>query len=249
MSLIRHSFLPRSMFDMDSWFHSTLDTFDPYDELDYMVGRNLNWLTLPTMFQMRQPKVPRKYRISFNCAGYNPKSIKTEIKDGNLYVHGKEEQKDENGDYSTKEFRKTYTLPENSEIDKLVSFVTRQGQLVVEIPLKEDDPQTMTDDLFPKIVDSKDGGKHVTMKCSLPKNVDPSKLSVTCKDRDLIIKAEDVQENEDQHSRRYFYKRCTMPANTDFNSLKCNFENNLLTIEAPVHPELDHMIPVQIKKH
>ena len=252
MALIRHSFLPRSMFDMDSWFLPTLDTFDPFDELDHMMGRNLEWLTVPSMLQMKQPKVPRKYRISLNCAGYDPKSIKTEIKDGNLYVHGKEGQKDENGDYSTKEFRKTYTLPENAEIDKLVSFVTRQGQLVVEIPLKKEDQQkNVTDDLFPKIVDSKDGGKHVTMKCSIPKNVDPSKLSVTCKDRDLIIKAEDVQENEDKYSRRYYYKRCTMPENTDFNALKCHYENNFLTIEAPVNPELEksHQIPIEFTKN
>ena len=252
MSLIRHSFLPRSMFDMDSWFLPTLDTFDPFDELDHMMGRNLEWLTIPSMLQIRQPKVPRKYRISLNCAGYNPKSIKTEIKDGNLCVNGKEEQKDENGDYSTKEFRKTYTLPENAENDKLVSFVTKQGQLVVEIPLKIEEQQKGTsDDLFPKIVDSKDGGKQVTMNCSIPKNVDPSKLSVTCKDRDLIIKAEDVQENEDKYSRRYYYKRCTMPEHTDFNALKCHFENNLLTIEAPVNPELErhHQIPIEFKKN
>lgn len=39
MSLIPHGFLPRSMFDMDLWHkpahhgQSTLDLFDPFDEL------------------------------------------------------------------------------------------------------------------------------------------------------------------------------------------------------------------------
>ena len=252
MPLIRHSFLPRSMFNMDSWFLPTLDTFDPFDELDHMMGRNLEWLTVPPILQIRQPEVPRKYRISLNCAGYDPKSINTEIKERSLYIHGKEEEKDENGDFSTKEFRKTYNLPENVETDKLVSFVTKQGQLVVEIPLKiEDQEKSTEDDLFPKIIDSKEGGKLVTMKCSIPKNVDPSKLSVTCKDRDLVIKAEDVQENEDKYSRRYYYKRCTMPENTNFNELKCHFENNLLTIEAPVNPDVEkyHEIPIQFDKN
>jgi HSP20 family molecular chaperone IbpA len=250
MALIRHSFLPRSMFDMDSWFRPTLDLFDPFDEIDHMLGRNLEWLTIPSMLQVRQPKVPRKYRVSLNCAGYNPKSIKTEVKDGKLYINGKEEIKDENGDFSTKEFRKTYELPENAEIDKLVSFVTRQGQLVVEVPLKIEE-KALEDDLFPKIVDSKDGGKQVTMRCSVPNNIDPSKLTVTCKDRDIIIKAEDVQESEDNYSKKYYYKRCTMPENTDFNALKCNFENNSLTIEAPVNPELEkpHQIPIEFRNN
>lgn len=43
MSLIQHSFFPRSLFDVDPWFQprnlglgypsSTLDVFDPFDEL------------------------------------------------------------------------------------------------------------------------------------------------------------------------------------------------------------------------
>lgn len=252
MALIRHSFLPRSMFDMDSWFRPTLDSFDPFDELDHKMSvRNLEWLTAPSIVQVRQAKVPRKYRISLECIGYDPKSIKTEVKDGKLLVIGKEEVKDEKGDYSCKEFRKTYKLPENAETDKLVSFVTRQGHIVIEMPLKvEDQSLTLDEDLFPKIIDSKDGGKQVTMKCSLPKNVDPSKLSVTCKDRDLIIKAEDLQDSEDKYSRRCYYKRCTMPESTDFNAMKCHFENGLLTIEAPIHLEFEkvHKIPVEFKK-
>jgi hypothetical protein len=43
MAIIRHSFLPRSMFDMDSWFRPTSDLFDPFDEMDHMLGRNLEW--------------------------------------------------------------------------------------------------------------------------------------------------------------------------------------------------------------
>lgn len=48
MSLIPHSFFPRSMFDMDQWHRpfsdmglSTMDLFDPFDELDHMMGNKL----------------------------------------------------------------------------------------------------------------------------------------------------------------------------------------------------------------
>jgi len=253
MALIRHSFLPRSMFDMDSWFRPTLDTFDPFDELDHISGRNLEWLSAPSMLQFKESKITRKYRISLDCAGYNPKSIKTEVKDGKLCVIGKEEVKDEKGDYSCKEFRKTYDLPENTETDKLVSFVTRQGNIVIEMPLKvgEEKPASNEDDMFPKIIESKDGDKQIKMKCNLPKNVDPSKLTVTCKDRDVIIKAEDIQENDDKYSRRCYYKRFTMPERADLTAMKCSFENNLLTLEAPFNaePEKAHSIPIEIKNN
>ena len=46
MSLIQHSLFPRSMLDMDTWFRPTLDVFDPFDELDTMLGRNLGFYLL-----------------------------------------------------------------------------------------------------------------------------------------------------------------------------------------------------------
>jgi len=92
MSLIPHGFFPRSAFDMDRWMTpfggnsghlSTLEAFDPFDELDNMIGRNMQWLNRPNDFMplgFGQPKVPQKYRVTLDCIGYNPSSIKTEFK-------------------------------------------------------------------------------------------------------------------------------------------------------------------------
>ena len=44
MALIPYSFFPRSMFDMNQWTRpydygvSTMDLFDPFDQLDSMLG-------------------------------------------------------------------------------------------------------------------------------------------------------------------------------------------------------------------
>lgn len=244
MSLVSHSFLPRSMFDMDTWFPTTLENFDPFDELDHLLGRNIEWLTRPGFLEPMPPKIPRKYRVTVDCVGYTPGSIKTNINEGNLIVSGKEEFKDKDGDFSTKEFKKTYKLPSNAETDKLVSFVTRHGKLVVEVPLKAEKQQR--EDLLPIVENNQ-----VHMSCSLPKNIDPSKISVTCKDRDLIIKADDKVEKGDTVSNISYYKRCTMPTNTDFNQLKCHFENNQLTVEAPINLSLDapfKQIPIEYAK-
>ena len=207
MSLaLRHTVFPRSMYDMDTWFNPTLDIFDPFDEMDRMLSRNLEWITRPSFLEPLPiiPKVPRKYRVTVDCAGYTPSALKTEILNGKLVVHGKEDTKTKSGDFSTKEFRKTYKLPPTCETEKMVSFVTPLGQMVIEVPLKGE--TGMTEDLFPKIVDTKDG-KRVEMTCEVPTGVDPTKLEVTCKDRDLIIKGEDVQEKPDSVSRFHYYKR------------------------------------------
>jgi HSP20 family molecular chaperone IbpA len=238
MSLIPHGFLPRSGFDVDNWLQPTLDIFDPFDEFDNMLGRNMEWLSKPTFMQPLSilPRVPDKYRVTVDVAGFQPKSIKTEVVNGRLIVTAREELKhDKDGDFEVKEFKKTYTLPKNSEVDKLSSFVAG-GQLVVEVPLRVERLAQPGEDLFPHVVDNKDGTKSVQMKCSVPLGIDPSKVHVTCKDRDLIIKAEDKIEKPDRVSRTYYYKRCTLPENTDFDKLRCHFENNKLAVEAPINP-------------
>jgi HSP20 family molecular chaperone IbpA len=247
---LRTQMFPRSMFDMDTWFNPTLDNFDPFDEMDRMLSRNLEWINRPSFLEPMPviPKVPRKYRVTVDCAGYAPSSLKTEIIDGKLVVHGKEDTKTKSGDFSTKEFRKTYKLPKHCETDKMISFVTPMGLMVVEVPLKLE--TGTVEDLVPKIVDTKEG-KRVEMVCTLPTEVNPEKLEVTCKDRDIIIKGEDVQEKPDSVSRFHYYKRCTLPENTDLSAVKCTMENKKLKIEAPINPALttsQRVIPIEMKK-
>lgn len=241
MSLIQHMFLPRSMFDMDLWTRprhlgigpSTLDLFDPFDELDRTIARNFRWLNKPDFINFSvAPKVPQKYRIRVDCRGYSADSLKIDVSDDKqkVIVSGREGQnKDKDGDdYSLKEFKKTYKLPPNAEVDKMASFLASNGQLVIEVPLKIDEQKVREnkEDYFPRIVDKENGQKQVEMNLSIPKSIDPSKIKVTCKDRDVIIQGEDKQEREDGISQMSYYRRTTLPENTDFNSLKCVFDND-----------------------
>ena len=245
MALIPHNMFPRSMFDMDQWFHpqdqkhqagpNSLDLFDTFDELDHMIGRNFEWLNKPEFMNMPlMPRVPQKYRIVVDCHGYKPASIKTEISGLRLTVGGNEEVKHEGEDFQVKQFKRTYNLPPNCETDKMASFMTRHGQLVIEMPLRECNVHP-NQDLFPRIVDSEDGGKQVSMCFNIPQNIDPSKVHVAIKDRDLIVKAEDKVEKPDGISRFYYYKRTTLPENTKFEDLKCNYDNHQLSIAAPIN--------------
>jgi HSP20 family molecular chaperone IbpA len=260
MALIPHNFLPRSMFDMEQWLHpnakhtgpNTLDLFDPFDELDHMIGRNLEWLNKPEFLNVPLvPRVPQKYRIVVDCHGFRPQSIKTEVKDDKLTVIGHEEVRhDEHEDFQVKQFKRTYRLPPTCETEKLVSFMTRHGQLVIEIPMKETELHSNTD-LFPRIVDGENGTKNVTMRFNVPENIDPSKVSVSIKDRDLIVKAEDKVEKPDGISRFFYYKRTTLPENTRFEDLKCNYDNHQLSIAAPLDMEMKkhRAVPIEHKKH
>jgi HSP20 family molecular chaperone IbpA len=224
---------------MDVFGPSTLDVFDPFDELDRTMSRNMMWLTQPdwmTDLSLMGPRVPEKHRITLDITGFDPNSIKTEIKDKTkLVVTGREGAPSESGDYSLKEFRKTYNLPNNIETDKLISFVTGDGLLVIEFPFKRE--ERGTSDLLPRIVEAGEAGKRVELNVAVPLNIDPSKIHVTCKDRDVIVRANYKDEKPDKISRIHYYRRSTFPTNTDFDNLKCVYENNKLSITAPLTTE------------
>jgi HSP20 family molecular chaperone IbpA len=240
MSLIPHGFFPRSQMDMDMWRRpfgglNTLEAFDPFDELDNTIGRNMQWLSRPEFGLPLIPRVPQKYRITLDCTGYSPKSIKTEWgKDNKLTVSAREEQKDVSGDYHIKEFKKTYTLPVNAEPEKLVSFVTGDGELCIEVPLKET-TQHADSDLFPQIVDE-NGGKQVKMQFAVPENIAPEHIHVNIKDRCLVVKAEEKKIKPDGVSKFHYYKKTTLPENTDFDNLKCNYDHatHKISVSAPI---------------
>jgi HSP20 family molecular chaperone IbpA len=262
MSLIEHSMFPRSNFDVDSrlWHNygdagshiysrpSTLDFFDAFDELDHYFSKNIHWLNKPEFVsQFMMPAVLQKYRIVCDVMGFSPKSIKTEIKGNHLYVHGKEEMKMEGGDFSTKEFKRTYEFPQQAITEKMVSFVTGNGKLVIEMPLKET-PTHSDSDLMPKITDN---GKMVSMNFAVPAGIPMEKVHVTIKDRDLIVKAEDKCDKKDSTTRYFYYKRTKLPENTDFGALKCAWNNHKLSINAPIntnHSTLYKKVPIELRK-
>lgn len=233
------------MMDMDKWMTpygghlSTLEAFDPFDELDHMVGRNMQWLQRPDFMRemgFGQPKVPQKYRVTLDCVGYSPNSIKTEWKGNQLTVSAREEERLETGDFSVKEFKKTYTMPPHAECDKMVSFMTGDGQLCIEVPLKETS-RSMNQDMFPQIMDSPAGGKQVAMKFAIPENIKPEHIHVNIKDRCLVVKAEEKMQRPDGMSKFHYYKKTTLPENTDFEHLKCNFDDSThqIQVEAPIN--------------
>jgi len=97
----------------------------------------------------------------------------------------------------------------------------------------------------------------VQMKLSLPENIKASDVSVTAKDRDVIIKSEYKDESDDRWSQFYYYRRSTLPENTDMANLKVTFDDNQnLVLNAPIlsgtkqlePPVLNKNIPIEADK-
>lgn len=149
----------------------------------------------------------------------------------------------EGADYSIREFKQTYDLPDYVDSSKLVSFMTNDGILVIEFPWKEG----VGKNLFPA-VDQKN--KTVSLDIDIPDNIDPTKVNVTCRDHDVIVRADYRLKNDDGSTRSkvHYLRRSTFPENTNLSSLKCQLnENNVLQINADLGPHHRKRIPIEMK--
>ena len=52
--------------------------------------------------------------MQLNVAGFNPETIKTRVDGRKVIVEAKQEERQADGDYSLREIRKTYELPEHA---------------------------------------------------------------------------------------------------------------------------------------
>jgi hypothetical protein len=180
------------------------------------------------------------------------------------FVIGHEEHRISNDDYYNKGFKRPFYGPASAEIDKFSSFMTTSRHFAVEFPcsyqfyfflfykklnfnliylykkIKETSTQPNSE-LIPKMFDMKTGsggtGKGIKMKFSLPDNYDPTKGICYIKDRDFIVKTEDKSQKYDAYIKFYYYKRSSLPENTDFDQLKCYSEKNIIVLSAPIRTD------------
>jgi len=136
---------PRQLFDFENFFGPSLDLFDPFDEVDLASHRMqsaLQWLQDPPNLQRElcpvtgHKKRPHsdKFRVTLDVTGYKPEDLSVKVVGRKLFIDGKQEFRD-GEDFSVKEMRKTYDLPENASFEHMTSFLTSKGTLVVEFPL------------------------------------------------------------------------------------------------------------------
>lgn len=217
---------------------SSLDIFDPFDDLDNLMGRNMDWLSRPQLLGNREPmlpRVPNKYRVSVDCAGFRPKDVKTEVNAKNeLIVQGKQEDAvdKQSGDFCKREFKKTYQLPANSQKDQMISFMSG-NRLICEVPLQETE-EVKNVHLWPEQIKNEDGTMSIQMAFNLPENIDPKKVNVSVKDHDLIVRIEDKVKKPDSSSQFHYYQRTTLPDRTKLDELKCVQEGGKIICTAPI---------------
>jgi len=262
---------PRQLFDFENFLGQSLDLFDPFDEIDLASHRMqsaLQWLQHPPRLQRelcpttghKKRAHSDKFRVTLDVHGYKPEDLSVKVVGRKLMIDGKQEFRD-GEDFSVKEMRKSYDIPENASFEHMTSFLTAKGTLVVEFPLmsqsKEQDDhhhQLQTyganvkefnfDEFFksafePKITDDLEkGGKKINLSLDMT-GFRPDQIQIHLKDHDLVVQAESSSSDKQQTARSYIYKAVTLPPNIDVEHMRSFLhDGKRLMIIAPYHENM-----------
>jgi HSP20 family molecular chaperone IbpA len=118
----------------DRFFGDQLDFFDPWRDFHTFptaLGIRPNafrWVNQPQPLTnnrpSNQPTSPtthsEKFRVQVNVEGFNPETIKTKVEGRKVIVEAKQEDHQGEGNYSIREIRKSYDLPQHAGKLKII---------------------------------------------------------------------------------------------------------------------------------
>jgi len=283
---IRHYRLYDDPFDR--FFGDQLDLFDPWNDFDVFPTalthrpHPFRWVNQPQRLthspghqhQLNTKPHPEKFRVQLNVAGFSPETVKTRVDGRKVIVEAKQEERQKDGDYSIREIRKTYDLPEHADASQLASYVTPNNMLVIEVPIrnpeaerrlaeKKNDQTNLAqfgayrDPLFdyagflggsdfqPRIVDK--GNNEKQLEIAVPmKTYKPEEVKVSVKNNQLIVQGEHRHKDENRSERSFFYKSTILPPGTQLDKLQSHLtDDGQLKIEAPFVEQKEQPKPLE----
>merc|ERR1711953_516124 len=76
-----------------------------------------------------------KMELSLDTTGYKPDELKVQVRDGELNVEGKHEERSQDGQVMvSRQFSKRYGLPQGAKKEAVVSNLSQDGVMVITVP-------------------------------------------------------------------------------------------------------------------
>ncbi|CAF2777276.1 unnamed protein product [Rotaria sp. Silwood2] len=242
-------------------FGNDFELFDPWTDNNLSTPTSFRWINQPKRKKEHEDKIApallsptygEKFRVKLDISCFDPETIKTTIEGRLLIIEAKKKHHHSNSE-NTKE-QKIYDLPEtvyeHADADHLVSYVTPNNLLIVDIPLcnreheqrylQSSSKASHSHHLLPygQYRDQSfnyhhfhtsafapkvvDGGEHKRkLQMSLPmKNYRPEHIKVSVKNNDLIVQGEHISKDNQYLEKTYFYRSVILPPGTQTDHLQ-----------------------------
>jgi len=120
----------QSLSSMESKMKSSEDIFKDTDAMSLFGAKDST--------VVRMVDDDSKMEISLDTSGYKPDELKVSAGKGVISVEGRHEEKSEEGHVMvSRQFSKTYSLPQNANPEDVVSNLSQDGILVISVPKRE----------------------------------------------------------------------------------------------------------------
>ncbi|CAF3859103.1 unnamed protein product [Rotaria sp. Silwood2] len=256
-------------FDSDN-FGNDFELFDPWTNINSSAPISFRWINQPKLKKEHKDKVApalqiptygERFRVKLDIADFDPETIKTTIEGRLLIIEAKKKHHHSNSE-NTKE-QKIYDLPETvyehageMYADHLVSYVTPNNLLIVDIPLlnreheqrylQSSSQASHSHHLLPygQYRDQSFNYHHFHTSAFAPKVVDaeenkkkiqmsipmknyrPEHIKVSVKNNDLIIQGEHISKDNRHLEKTYFYRSITLPPGTQTDHLQTHLTHD-----------------------
>ena len=119
--------------DVDPWSRRHVSPFSQLNRVTRQLDRLRSDLHVDGGVVLKD----NSYGINLNVDGFQPKDLNVSLKDGVLTVAGKHEEKSEDGArFSSRQFTRSYRLPENVQQEQMKSVLAADGRtLKIEAPI------------------------------------------------------------------------------------------------------------------
>lgn len=260
-----------------------LDFFDPWHDFEklsldshvksgsfrwiHQPQRSTNTLSLPINDEKprqpaRQPTNTKKFRLLVNINGFDPQTVSTRIDGQRVIIEGKQEDRPDVDNYQIQTLNKIFDLPDYTDLDHLISYITPNSMVVIEVPICHPRSQrrpslVMNDeqnvllfgqyrepsydyisfltgtDFQPRLIEKGDGQKQLEMLLDM-KTCQPEEIRLLLKNNRLIVRTEQKSEDNQRTDRSFLFKSTLLPPGTQVDQLKCQLTNEgQLKLEGP----------------
>ncbi|GFW11976.1 alpha-crystallin B chain [Trichonephila clavipes] len=78
----------------------------------------------------------KQFQVSLNVKQFEPRKVEVKVVGNFIVIHGKHEEKKDDGGFCSCEFTQRYMLPQGCESDTVTSSLDREGVLTITAPKK-----------------------------------------------------------------------------------------------------------------
>ncbi|XP_077992342.1 alpha-crystallin A chain-like [Glandiceps talaboti] len=97
-----------------------------------------------------------KFRVMLDVQHFTPEEIEVKLVENKLCVHAKHEEKEDEHGSISREFTRQYVLPQDTDLDKVRSFLSQEGILTLEAPRLQSAVEAKKDEPIPITIKRED---------------------------------------------------------------------------------------------